>query len=156
MTEDKIVGWHHRLNGREIEQAMGDGEGHGSLVCCSPWGRRRVGYDWATKQWQQQLETGLNAVYKSSEAYSPFTTVSLPTSGLSRLNSYSQKDTVSWNSLARQRVSSEGLASSPETLGEFWIPLTLLGPWERIWVVFLFVLIVRLKWGHLLEVGWYL
>ena len=37
-TEDEIVGWHHRLNGREFEQTPGDGQGQGSLVCCSPWG----------------------------------------------------------------------------------------------------------------------
>ena len=35
-TEDEIVGWHHRLNGREFEQAPGDGEGQGSLACCNP------------------------------------------------------------------------------------------------------------------------
>ena len=34
-TEDEKVGWHHRLNGREFEQALGDGEGQGSLACCS-------------------------------------------------------------------------------------------------------------------------
>ena len=38
MTEDKITGWHHRLNGHEFEQASGDGEGQESLACCSPWG----------------------------------------------------------------------------------------------------------------------
>ena len=38
MTKDKIVGWHHRLNGHEFEQTLGDGEGQGSLVCCGPWG----------------------------------------------------------------------------------------------------------------------
>ena len=32
-------GWHHRLSGHECEQALGDGEGQGSLACCSPWGR---------------------------------------------------------------------------------------------------------------------
>ena len=37
-TEDEMVGWHHQLNGHEFEQALGDGEGQGSLVCCSPWG----------------------------------------------------------------------------------------------------------------------
>ena len=36
-TQDEIVGWHHGLNGHEFEQALGDGEGHGSLVCCGPW-----------------------------------------------------------------------------------------------------------------------
>ena len=35
-----MVGWHHRLNGHEFEQALGDGEGQGSLVCCSPWGHK--------------------------------------------------------------------------------------------------------------------
>ena len=34
-----MVGWHHRLNGCEFEQALGDSEGQGSLVCSSPWGR---------------------------------------------------------------------------------------------------------------------
>ena len=37
-TEDEMVGWHHRLNGREFEQAPGDSEGQGSLACSSPWG----------------------------------------------------------------------------------------------------------------------
>ena len=37
MTEDEMVGWHHRLNGHEFEQALGDGEGQGNLACCSPW-----------------------------------------------------------------------------------------------------------------------
>ena len=40
MTEDKMVGWHPRLNGQEFEQTLGDGEGQGSLVYCSPWGRK--------------------------------------------------------------------------------------------------------------------
>ena len=38
MTEDAMVGWHHRLNEYKFEQALGDGEGQGSLACCSPWG----------------------------------------------------------------------------------------------------------------------
>ena len=33
-----MVEWHHQLNGHEFEQAVGDSEGQGSLVCCSPWG----------------------------------------------------------------------------------------------------------------------
>ena len=37
-TEDEMVGWHHRLNEREFEQALGDGEGQGNLACYSPWG----------------------------------------------------------------------------------------------------------------------
>ena len=35
-----MVGWHHRLNGHEFEQTPGDGEGQGSLACCSPWGHK--------------------------------------------------------------------------------------------------------------------
>ena len=38
MTEDEMVGWHHRLDGHEFEQALGVGEGQGSLVCRCPWG----------------------------------------------------------------------------------------------------------------------
>ena len=37
-----MVGWYHQLNGHEFEQAPGDGEGQGSLVCCSPWGRKEL------------------------------------------------------------------------------------------------------------------
>ena len=33
-----MVGWHHHLNGREFEQALGDGEGQEGLASCSPWG----------------------------------------------------------------------------------------------------------------------
>ena len=40
MTEDEMGGWHHQLNGREFEQALGDGEGQGSLECCSPWSHK--------------------------------------------------------------------------------------------------------------------
>ena len=40
MTEDEMVEWHHQLNGLEFEQALGVGGGQGSLVCCSPWGRK--------------------------------------------------------------------------------------------------------------------
>jgi len=39
-TEAEIVGWHHQINGHEFEQIPGDSEGQGSLVCCSPWGRK--------------------------------------------------------------------------------------------------------------------
>ena len=40
MTEDEMVGWHHRLDGHEFEQAAGGGDGQGSLACGSPWGRK--------------------------------------------------------------------------------------------------------------------
>ena len=40
MTEDELVGWHHRLNGHESEQTLGDSDGQGSQVCHSPWGHK--------------------------------------------------------------------------------------------------------------------
>ena len=42
MTEDERVGWHHRLNGHEFELALEDGEGQGSLACCSPQGCKKT------------------------------------------------------------------------------------------------------------------
>ena len=40
VTEDEMVGWHHWLDGHEFQQAPGDGEGQGSLACCSSWGHK--------------------------------------------------------------------------------------------------------------------
>ena len=40
MTEDEIAGWHHQLSVHELGQTLGDSEGQGGLVCCSPWGRK--------------------------------------------------------------------------------------------------------------------
>ena len=40
MTEDEMVGWHHRLNG--CEQTPVGGEGQGSMACCSPWGCKEL------------------------------------------------------------------------------------------------------------------
>ena len=42
MTEDEMVGWHHWLDGHEFEQALGVGDGQGSLVCYSPWGHKEL------------------------------------------------------------------------------------------------------------------
>ena len=44
VTEDEMVGWHHQLDGHDFGQALGVGDGQGSLACCSPWGCR-VGHD---------------------------------------------------------------------------------------------------------------
>ena len=57
-TGDKMVGWYHRLDGHEFEQALGVGDGQGGLACCSPWGyTTRVSHDWVTaltfcRNWQ--------------------------------------------------------------------------------------------------------
>ena len=40
MTEDKMVGWHHRLNGHEFEQTPGNSKGQGRLACCGSWGHK--------------------------------------------------------------------------------------------------------------------
>ena len=57
ITEDEMVGWHHRLNRNEFEQAPGDNEGQGSLVCCSPWGCKELD----TTQW---LNNSIKSYYK--------------------------------------------------------------------------------------------
>ena len=52
MTEEEMVGQHHQLNGHESEQAPGDGDGQGSLVCCSPLGHKESA---VTTEQQQSL-----------------------------------------------------------------------------------------------------
>ena len=47
-TEDEMVGWHQQLDGHELEQALGVGDGQGSLACCSLWGVR-VRHAWVTE-----------------------------------------------------------------------------------------------------------
>ena len=39
MTEDEMVGWHHRLDGHEFGRTLGVGDGQGGLACCDSWGR---------------------------------------------------------------------------------------------------------------------
>ena len=51
MTEDEMVGWHHRLNRHELEQSAGDSKRLGSLACCSPRGFR-VWYNLVTDELQ--------------------------------------------------------------------------------------------------------
>ena len=42
MTEDEMVGWHHRLNGHRFGWILGVGDGQGGLACCSSWGRKEL------------------------------------------------------------------------------------------------------------------
>ena len=42
MAEEEMVGWHHHLDRHEFEQALGVGDGQGSLACCSPWGGKEL------------------------------------------------------------------------------------------------------------------
>ena len=46
VTEDETVGWHHRFNGHELGQTLGDCEGQGGLVCCSPGGHKESDMTW--------------------------------------------------------------------------------------------------------------
>ena len=56
-TEDEMVGWHHWLNGDEIEWTPGVGDGQGGLVCCSPWGSKELDktewLNWTDKDYKQ-------------------------------------------------------------------------------------------------------
>ena len=65
MTEDEMVGWCHRLEGRESEQAPGDSEGQGRLACCSPW-------DHKESDTPEQLSNSNNYFQKRSEASKGF------------------------------------------------------------------------------------
>ena len=57
-TEEEVVGWHHRLNGHEFEQAPGVGDGQGSLACCSPWGHKELDTtEWLTTRIEKKSES---------------------------------------------------------------------------------------------------
>ena len=57
MTEDEMAGWHCWLNGYEFEQALGDGDGQGTLACCSPWGCKESTHNWETEQHNKKFST---------------------------------------------------------------------------------------------------
>ena len=60
-TEDEMVGWHHQLNEHELEQALGDGGGQGSLACCSPWGHKELD----TTEWLTNIYIAWFLLYDS-------------------------------------------------------------------------------------------
>ena len=65
MTEDEIVEWHHWLDGHEFEQALGVGDGQGSLACCSPCGCKESDTtEWLN--WTEQSGTPLEPVNKEN------------------------------------------------------------------------------------------
>ena len=56
MTEDEMVGWHRWLNGlNQSESTPGEGDGQGSLACCSPWGRKESDRTYNKKKWATKL-----------------------------------------------------------------------------------------------------
>ena len=71
-TEDEIVGWHHRLNGHEYEQAPRVGDRQGSLVCCCPWGCKKSdmteGLNWTEEEINpnQKINTTLISITEVS------------------------------------------------------------------------------------------
>ena len=95
-TEDEMVGWHHQLNGHEFEQAPGDGEGQGSLVCCSPWGHKESDVtEWLNSNTSKSLQTGWDPV-----------SVPCPSSGGQHLHKV-------WVGLVPPRGSGRGLFHAP-------------------------------------------
>ena len=71
-----MVGWHHRLNGHEFEQAMGVGDGQGGLACCSPRGRKnrtRLS-DWTELYSARAIVTGPWSIYFIHPFFAPFAT----------------------------------------------------------------------------------
>ena len=61
MTEEEMVGWHHRLDGHEFEQALGVGDGQGSLVCYSPWGCKELDTTGTELNWTEYSSRDLGA-----------------------------------------------------------------------------------------------
>ena len=61
MTEDEIVGQYHQLNEHEFDQALGDGEGQGSLACCTPWGHKESD---ATEQLNNSNKSSLSLSFR--------------------------------------------------------------------------------------------
>ena len=61
VTEDEMVGRHHRFNGHEFEQTLGDSEGPGSLTCCSPWGHKESDMTEQLKNEQQKMKALANS-----------------------------------------------------------------------------------------------
>ena len=64
-TEDKMAGWHHRLDGHEFEQVLGVGDGQGGLACCSPWGHKES--DMTKRLNWSELIVPLKKLQKTSE-----------------------------------------------------------------------------------------
>ena len=74
VTEDEMVGWHHQFSGYEFEQTPRDGEGRGSLACCSPWGLKQPDMTRATEpqhQWMIKFPLNLHQSQPGSSSLLP-------------------------------------------------------------------------------------
>ena len=81
VTEDEMVGWHHRLNGHEFEQILGDSVGQGSLACCSPWNRKESNMTWGQNN-SNQLGRHLSVTSQTLLPATREAEISLMTKGL--------------------------------------------------------------------------
>ena len=73
-TKDEMVGWHHRLNGHEFQQAPWVGDGQGGLACCSPWGWKEPDttewLNWTELNWQVQISAETTSLsFKTGNSY---------------------------------------------------------------------------------------
>ena len=68
MTEDEMVGWHHRFNGHDFEQSPGDSEGQRSLACCSPWGCKE---SYIANEQQQKIIIIISDTWNTDKNYFP-------------------------------------------------------------------------------------
>ena len=100
MTEDEMVGWHHRLNGHEFAQALRVGDGQRSLACCNPWGCKESD---TTEKW-----TELRVCGNHLHATDVISTGSLP--GDSRALQYCSKHSESGS---HNSVKKTGVCASP-------------------------------------------
>ena len=72
-----MVGWHHRFNGHELGQTLGDGKGQGNLACCSPWGHAESDMTWRlNKNYHKSFDSKASLDYvlssKTSHQVSPW------------------------------------------------------------------------------------
>ena len=68
MTQDEMTGWHHWLNGHDFEPTLGDREGQGGLICCSPWSHK----EWdTTDQLNNKEYQMLKTRFKPGFSYTP-------------------------------------------------------------------------------------
>ena len=65
-----MVGWHHRLNGHEFEQALGVGDGQGGLTCCGAWGCKQSD---TTERLNNRTHTDCNAISVGVKGFSQVT-----------------------------------------------------------------------------------
>ena len=103
MTEDEMVGWHHRLNGYRFGWTQGVGDGQGNLACCGSWGRKES-HNWETElNWTDSFQVNFCVWCEVRVQFHSFvceyTVILVPLIGktiLSRLNGLGTLSKLSW------------------------------------------------------------